>query len=94
MGFYLLFFGIVIFKNVIIVKEVVWKCLFDCMLVEMDLFYLVLMFYCGKLNEFVYVCYVVEEIVCLCLILLEIVIVMMIDNFFILFKYVSWLGKL
>lgn len=37
--------------------------LFEWMLVEIDVFYLVFVFYCGKWNELGYIWYVVEKIV-------------------------------
>lgn len=47
-GFYVFFVGILIFKNVEDFCEMVWCVLCDRFFVEMDLFYLVFVFKCGK----------------------------------------------
>lgn len=60
MNFYLLFGGLVIFKNVKKLKEVVKEILNDWLLIEIDCLFFIFYFFCGKRNELSYVKYVVE----------------------------------
>lgn len=61
-GFYLGIGGVVIFKNVGLDKILV-EIFLDCVILEIDVLYLVFVFYCGKCNESVYVSLVVDKIV-------------------------------
>lgn len=59
LGFYLLMLGIVVFLCLIEICEIFVVVLCDCILVEIDVFYLVFLFYCGKCNELFFVVYIV-----------------------------------
>lgn len=61
-GFYFGIGGVVIYKKFDLL-EVFKKILCEKLLLEIDVFYLFLVFYCGKCNESVYFVYIVEKVV-------------------------------
>lgn len=65
-GVYFGFVGNVIYKNVVEIQVVVQQVLLDWLLVEIDVFFLVLVFKWGKFNWFGYVCYMLDFVVGLC----------------------------
>lgn len=92
-GFYIFLLGIVIFKFVVELQEVVKVIFFEWMFIEIDFLWLVLVLYCGKLNQFGYVVEVVEFIVNLWGILIKVLVEVMMVNFYCLFLLVILIEK-